>query len=327
VNIAIIGSSGHYPFALQALPLRPGLTLTAVAPGSPKEDIAPVIAAARAAGAAPAAYDDWRAMLDSESIDVVAVNPWFCDTADIAIACLKRSVHVFSEKPLATTLPGLDALTAAWRASGCALDGMFNLRCCAWFRTVRQAVEDGLVGEVRQLHGQKSYKLGNRPELYRRRATYGGIIPWVAIHALDWVLQLGGPCEWVAGAQDSRCNRGHGELEVTSALLVGLKNGVIATVTADFLRPDGAPRHDDDRLRVTGTKGMLEALNGRVFLENDRPRRELPLLEEQNCLLLMLDAIGTPASETRTLDALAVTRAALLAREAGDRGCVMRATV
>ncbi|MBR3503878.1 MAG: hypothetical protein IKO07_06490 [Clostridia bacterium] len=93
---------------------------------------------------------------------------------------------------------------------------------------------------------------------------------------------------------------------------------MIATVTADFLRPDGAPRHDDDRLRVTGTRGMLEALNGRVFLENEAPRRELPLLEEKNCFLEMLDAIGTPAVEKLALDAMEVSRVALLARQAGD---------
>ena len=318
MNIAIIGSSGHFAFATRALPLRQGLTLRAAAPGSPAESMDPVLSAASQAGQSPTLYHDWRAMLDRERIDVVAVNPWFCDAADVSIACLRRGIHVFSEKPLATTLGKLDELERAWRDSGKALAGMFNLRCCAWFRTVRQAIDDGLIGEVRQLHGQKSYKLGRRGELYRRRETYGGTIPWVAIHALDWVLQLGGRCEWVAGVQDSRCNRGHGELEMTSALLAGLENGVIGTVTADFLRPDGAPRHDDDRLRVTGTRGMLEALNGRVFLENEEPRRELPLLEEKNCFLEMLDAIGTPKEEKLALDALEVSRVALLARQAGD---------
>ncbi|MBQ8954631.1 MAG: Gfo/Idh/MocA family oxidoreductase [Clostridia bacterium] len=318
MNIAIIGCSGHYGFAVEALSLRSGLTLAAVAPGSPAEDMSGLLAAAEKAGAHPAVYADWRAMLAREPLDIVAVNPWFCDTADVSIACLRRGLHVFSEKPLATTLPKLEELTAAWRDSGKALAGMFNLRYCAWFRTLRQAIDDGLIGEVRQLHGQKSYKLGRRSELYFHRETYGGIIPWVGIHALDWVLQLGGRCEWVSAVQDSHGNRGHGELEMSSALLARMENGVIGTVTADFLRPDGAPRHDDDRLRVTGTRGMLEALNGRVFLENEEPRRELPLIQGKNCFLAMLDAIGTPEAEQLALSALEVSRVALLARQAGD---------
>ena len=323
MNIAIIGSSGHYAFALRALALRPDIRLVAVAPGSHSEDMSSVLAAAEKAGAHPALYGDWRAMLDAERLELAVVNPWFCEAAEVSMACLERGLHVFSEKPLATTFEQLDALETAWRASGRALHGMFNLRCCAWFNTVKKAVSDGLVGEVRQVHGQKSYKLGRRSELYFRRDTYGGIIPWVAIHALDWVTQLGGACQWIAGVQNSQCNRGHGELEVTSALMLQMENGVIGTVTADFLRPDGAPRHDDDRLRVTGTRGMLEALNGRVFLENEEPRRELPLEKEDNCLLVMLDALGTPQADRLAHDALAVTRAALLAREAGDRRMVM----
>ncbi|MBO4884756.1 MAG: hypothetical protein J5602_05540, partial [Clostridia bacterium] len=58
--------------------------------------------------------------------------------------------------------------------------------------------------------------------------------------------------------------------------------------------------------------------------ENEEPRRELPLLPEKNCLLVLLDALGTPEADRLALDALEVTRVALLAREAGDEGKVMR---
>lgn len=324
MNIAIIGSSGHYPYALEALRLRGDLSLSAIAPGSPREDITPLADAVRDRGLAPRAYGDYRTLLDSEQIDLAVVNPWFCDAASVSVECLRRGLHVFSEKPLATDLKQLDELTRAWEASGCALGAMFNLRYCAWFKTVRKAVDDGLIGEVRQLHGQKSYKLGVRPEVYLNRETFGGIIPWVAIHAVDWVLQLGGRCEWVAGVQSNRRNRGQGDLEITSALMMQMENGVIGTVTADFLRPDGAPRHDDDRLRVTGTEGMLEALNGQVFIEDAHSRRELPLETGKNCLLVMLDALGTPDSRRQALDAIEATRVSLLAREAGDARCVMR---
>lgn len=320
MNVAVIGCSGHYSFALDAIALRNDLNLVSVAPGSEKEDIAPLVRAAEARGLSPRVYSDYKTMLDREKIDLAAVNPWFCDAAKVSMDCLNRSIHVFSEKPLALSLEELDKLTDVWQRSGCALDGMFNLRCCAWFNTVKKAVSNGLIGEVRQLQGRKSYKMGRRPEVYLHRETFGGIIPWVAIHALDWVLQLGGRCEWVIGTQDSHFNRDHGDMDVTSALMLKMENGVIGTVTADFFRPDGAPRHDDDRLRVTGTKGMIEALNGRVFIEDETDRHELPLEEEQNCLLVMLDALGTPESAKRTWDALEATRVALMARDSEAQG-------
>ena len=139
----------------------------------------------------------------------------------------------------------------------------------------------------------------------------------MGIHALDWATQIGGACVQAAALTNADYNRGHGDMEMTSAVLMALQNGVIATVTADFLRPDGALRHDDDRLRVTGTEGMLYARDGQVLLENAAGRGELPLEEGEQCLLNLIDALGTPASIARAQTDLAVTRTALQAGSAG----------
>ena len=314
MNIASIGGAGHYPFALEALAMRPGLQLCAVAPAERDEDISGLLAACRERGLAPQIHADARALLDAHpEIELAAVNPWFSRAADVSIACLRRGIHVFSEKPLATAPDRLDELERVWRASGCALGGMFNLRYCGWFKTVRRAIAEGKIGTVRQIQGRKSYKLGNRPEFYRHRETFGGIIPWVGIHALDWATQLGGACASVSALTNAGYNRGHGDMEMTSAVLMALQNGVIATVTADFLRPDGAPRHDDDRLRVTGTAGTLYAYDGQVWLEDASGRRSLPIEPGDNCLITLLDAIGTPAAAERAQTDLDVTRTALRA--------------
>ena len=314
MNIAIIGGSGHYNFVLEALAMRPDLRLCAVAPADGDEDISGLLAACRAHDIAPQIHESAGALLDAHpEIKLAAVNPWFSRAADVSIACLKRGVHVFSEKPLATRLDKLDELEAVWRASGCALGGMFNLRYCGWFKTVRRAIDEGKIGVVRQIQGRKSYKLGSRPEFYRHSEIFGGIIPWVGIHALDWATQLGGACAHIAALTNADYNRGHGDMEMTSAVLMALQNGVIATVTADFLRPDGAPRHDDDRLRVTGTEGMLYARDAHVLLEDASGRRELPIEAGEQCLLNLIDAIGTPAATARAQADLSVTRTALLA--------------
>lgn len=314
MNIAIIGGAGHYPFALEALAMRPGLQLCAVAPAERDEDISGLLAACRERGLAPQIHADARALLDAHpEIELAAVNPWFSRAADVSIACLRRGIHVFSEKPLATAPDRLDELERVWRASGCALGGMFNLRYCGWFKTVRRAIAEGKIGTVRQIQGRKSYKLGNRPEFFRHRETFGGIIPWVGIHALDWATQLGGACASVSALTNADYNRGHGDMEMTGAVLMALQNGVIATVTADFLRPDGAPRHDDDRLRVTGTAGTLYAYDGQVWLEDASGRRSLPIEPGDNCLITLLDAIGTPAAAERAQTDLDVTRTALRA--------------
>lgn len=314
MNIAFIGGSGHYGLAFQALETRQDLRVVGLAKGCAEEDMTGL---ARLLPEMPV-QEDYRAMLDREKPDLAVVNPWYCLNAEIASECLSRGIHVFCEKPLATTLDDLEALQTTWQQSGCALAGMFNLRGAPWFLAIRQAIEAGEIGEVRLLHGQKSYRMGVRPEFYRRRALYGGMLPWVGIHAIDWVLQLGGTCEWLSASQSSLCNRRQGELESSAALLMRLSNQAIATVTADYFRPDGSARHDDDRLRVTGTRGMLEAIDGRVYLENEHPRRELELPAAQDQFSAFLEAIVSGNTRAWGESALESSRISLLARLSGD---------
>lgn len=313
MKIAIIGAAGHNHLAFEAMARDLRLRLVGVAPGRPEEDISAI------ARAGAPVFEDFRTLLDQEKPDVAVVNPWFGDAAGVSIACLNRGIHVYSEKPLATTLADLSALEAAWRSSGRALGGMFNYRCAPWFLAMKQAVDAGEIGGVRTAHGQKSYRLGVRPEFYKSRTHMGGIIPWVAIHAIDWVLAFLGDCAWVSAAHSVRENRENGDLEVSSALLMGMADGKLATVTADFLRPEGSARHDDDRLRLTGTRGMIEVMDGRVTLENEAPKRALPLPEAEGAFRGFLSAIERDNGAMYARDALAATRVALVARESADR--------
>lgn len=317
MNMAIIGGSGHFGFALEALGMRNDLRLCAVAPGTEGEDISALVSACRAQGLTPKVYESHTELLKEErKLELAAVNPWFSSAAGVSIECLERGLHVFSEKPLATTMEGLDKLEETWQRSGCALGGMFNLRYCGWFLTLKRAIDEGRIGVVRQIQARKSYKLGVRPEFYRHRETFGGIIAWVGIHAMDWAMQTGGACKKAVSLYNNDYNAGHGDMDMTSAVLMELENGVIATVTADFLRPVGAPRHDDDRLRVTGTRGMLLARDGEVLLEDETGSHMLPLEDPKHCLLTLLEGIGTPQAEVRAREDIAATRAALQARDA-----------
>ena len=218
MKIAFIGGSGHYGLALPAIQAREDLRVVGLAKGCAQED---VTGAARNLPGVPV-DEDYRAMLDREQPDLAVVNPWYCQNAEVAAECLKRGMDVFCEKPLATTLDDLEMLEKAWRESGRALAGMFNLRGAPWFLAIRRAIEAGEIGEVRLLHGQKSYRMGVRPEFYHTRALYGGMLPWVGIHAIDWTLQLGGACHWLSASQSRLYNRGQGELESSAALLMRL---------------------------------------------------------------------------------------------------------
>lgn len=312
MKCAVIGSVGHWHIVRSAAEIDPSVEVVAVAPDRPEEDISNLINAfpgAKVCG-------NWQDAI--EGCDFAIVNPWFCDAAKISAYCLGNGLHVYSEKPLATTFEDLALVENAWAASGKALGGMFNYRFFPWFMAMKAAVEAGEIGMLRQIHAQKSYRMGVRPDFYKSRDTFGGLIPWVAIHAIDWATAFGGDCKWVTASHSTIENRGNGDMECTSATLMGMENGVIATVTADFFRPTGSARHDDDRLRLTGTRGMVEAIDGKVYLENENAKRELPLPPMRNAFLEFAASIENGTADIFAKEALRATRIALSARESAD---------
>lgn len=322
LKMAIIGQEGHYFYALDGMARRNDIQLCAIAPGAPGGDISAL--RERVAQYAPREYASHEELLSVERPDIAVVNPVYCRTAPITMDCLRAGAHCFSEKPVATELSDLSALEEVYARSGRALCGMFGIKGEPWYQALKSAVCAGEIGEVRQIHGQKSYRMGTRPAYYSRRALFGGLIPWVAIHAVDWAMEIGGSCLSVAASHSTRANRGNGEMEASSALLMELEGGVIATVTADFLRPNASARHDDDRLRVTGTRGMIEAVDGRVYLENDQPRRELALPPRASYFSAFVDAVLSGSAAPLAREAFDVTRACLLARLSADEGTRIR---
>jgi predicted dehydrogenase len=225
---------------------------------------------------------------------------------------------VFAEKPLAVDWEQWDAMRSAARRNErvCA---MFGLRGEPAFQAARAAASR--IGDIRLMHAQKSYKLGTRGPVYLRRKDYGGIFPWVGIHALDWIRWISGK-EYMSvfGAQCCKGNVISTELEISAAALFTMEDDTIATISADFLRPAAAARHDDDQLRITGTKGTLFVRGGEAFLElSDKPITRLPLPNRESlCADFMAQLEGGKACGLTVWDALNVTAAALAAREAAD---------
>ena len=310
MRIGIIGSVGHWFYALNELPHH---TVVGVAPGFEGESMAPVLNQLKAKSIEPPLLNDWHALLDE--VDLAIVNTRFDLNAGITAEFLRRDIHVFAEKPLAITLEQLDMLEEVYRNSKAIVTAMFGIRGEPWFVTVREAVKS--LGRVRLLNGQKSYRMGNRPDYYRRMETFGGIIPWVAIHAIDWVHQLAGavPVKTVRGMSNADCNNGHGEMDVTSLCQLELEGGVLASVSADFMRPMSSPTHDDDRVRVVCTEGVVEYMKGKVTLIDKDGERELPLLAAEDVFAQMLRRIGGEDVGVSPEHSFYVTRVALMARD------------
>ena len=313
MRIGMVGCQGHWNYALAEWQ-RQGEAL--LASGYEGESMERARLVLEEKGIRCAMAEDWRAL--AESCGAVIVNTRFDRNAGVTAWFLERGVPVYSEKPVATTLEDLDRVQRAALAGKAPLAAMFGLRFTPWYRTVKAALPG--IGAIRMIDAQKSYRLGKRPEYFGRRETFGGIVPWVAIHGLDWIHDAAGvPFRRVTAACDRRYNRGNGDMEMTALCLLEMEGGILASVRADYLRPEAAPSHGDDRLRVAGTEGVIESRDGRVFLTDGKGQRELPLKEEEDHFAAFLRG----GQGVTTEESLYMTYVALKAREAADSGAWM----
>jgi predicted dehydrogenase len=320
VKAVIIGTSGHIDLALEVRDRLPHVSFVGVAPGSADEDAREFFVDQLEPSLIPF-YDDYKRMLDSEKPEIAVVAPFFFLQSRIAGECLERGIHVFLEKPMAVSAEQLERLRRAHAQGKAELCPMLPYRYHPEFHAAWRAVSEGLIGEPLLITAQKSYKVGVRHPMYTHRATYGGTIPWVAIHGLDWIHWFtGGRIGEAMASQTAVGNHGHGEMESSGAILLRFAAAGCATLTFDYFRPAAAPTHGDDRVRIAGEKGIVEVAGGEaVLLSHDHePRR----LEKEQPKALFQEFVrhieeGTPLRIT-TQDAFAISDLALRCREAAD---------
>ncbi len=325
-KVAMIGTRGHYRTVLREIEAMSALRVVALANGG--DTAAPIAAWGREHGHTPETFDDHRTMLDRAKPDVCVVCGPFEAHAAMCIDAIERGVHVITEKAAALTLEDLDRLDETCkRHPGVHVAGMMFSRYDAGFWTASLLIEGGAVGDVRLVNARKSYRLGTRDAYYHDRATYGGTIPWVGSHAIDWVMWMaGGSFKRVYAAHSARDNGGNGTMERSALCQFTMADERFASVSIDVFRPATAPTHGDDWIRVVGTAGVLEARPGSVTLINadNDGSRPVPVACEHSFLRDFVDHVEGRARMAIDAQAtLALTRACLLARQSADEGRVV----
>jgi predicted dehydrogenase len=268
MRIGFIGGFGHH-YLKGALgdPACGVERPVAFAPSAPHDDRAAAVAK-QVGGGDVAWFDDATQMLDRFKPDVVSVGAIYALNGDHAAAAIERGIPVVSDKPVAATWAQLERLREIVCAKPASvLLTEFDFRARPSFRAARQAVRDGLVGPPVLATGQKSYRFGSRPDWYRDRAQYGGMMLWVASHAIDAIrFVTDRPVLAVVGRQGNVSRPQFGTSEEHVAALMELEGGGTGIAHADFYRPDKTPTHGDDRLRVAGPRGVVEVRGGRCLL-------------------------------------------------------------
>ncbi len=328
IRVCIIGNSGHAATVTRALPHLPQVEIAGWCRAWEGEPMTEVLDDFKKLGISPVEYPDYRRMTETEKPDVLVVDGLFCDHEEMSIYGLSRGMHVYCDKPLALSLEGLERVRERAEHSKGLLWAMQTARYDPWFYTAKCLIEEGAIGEIRLISAQKSYRLGQRAAFFGRRELHGGLIPWVAIHGIDFIRYLyPKAAKWVFASHSAVGNGGYGDLEVSAQLMLEMENGVTAQVSADYLRPENAATHGDDRVRAAGEGGVLEVRDDQVWLTNAQhdgrtpiPLRQCPMIFED--FIRTIEGCGTGLLNLS--ESLEDSRLALLARDSADRGGVLR---
>ena len=326
VRLAIIGFDGHPGEITGPLPQLPDVEVVAICDADPRA-LARAAKNPRLAGAKQ--YSTYKEMLASTQADLVAVCNNNGERAGAVLAAVDRGLNVIAEKPLAITRSDYNRVKAAVQKKNISLGLLLPMRYDPHYLALKRVADSGVLGEIIQLSSQKSYKASGSPDWRRNRATYGSTILWIGIHMIDLM-------RWASGREfvdaTSWQNRvGMPELkdqENVSASVFKLDNGGLAILRMDYLRPDTAPTHGDDRMRIAGTKGVVEymAATGVTLLTaDDKPKTITDLPPGGSLFMDYLKATYMGAKPTITLtDIWKVNEISLAAHEAADKGHTVR---
>ncbi len=208
-------------------------------------------------------YDTLEEMLADEAVELVSLcSPRRRDQAREAIRSLEAGKHVYAEKPSAMDERELDALVATAHRTGKAFHEMWTGSAMQQpYRAMRDIVQAGTLGTIVQVLAQKSYPYHDRRP--QDEDIDGGLILQVGVHALRFV-------EWVGGAkvdeiwaiQTSVGNPHPGDLQMATSMMLRLANGGVASVVCNYLNPPAFGIWGNESLRIFGTEGFIEAVDG-----------------------------------------------------------------
>ena len=324
MNIAVIGNIGHLNYLFEDLPKLPECQVVAAAAAGGLQPTSTLAAMQRLQRPEPQVFEDYRTMFDAVKVDIVVIGGPFEERAAMCKYAIERNIAVFTEKPAAITLEELAELEEAVRKYNGVLYGMMGIRFEAPFYTAFKLIKSGAVGAIKLIYTRKSYKIGNRPAYFFNRATYGGTIPWVGIHAVDWIACCNAGEFASVRAIQHYGEKSRGTLETAAHCIFALDSGAIASADIDYMRPVGAATHGDDRVRAVGEKGVIEVAQGKVELITEAgtvyPELETPELGSFGQLVRDLQTQSANLAAETSLTCK-VTRAVLTAQLSADKNC------
>jgi UDP-N-acetyl-2-amino-2-deoxyglucuronate dehydrogenase len=250
-RIALVGCGRISKNHVESIGRVDGLTLAAVCDVVPER--------ARGTGEAQGVpwFTSYEQMLRDADCDVVAV----CTPSGLhpahGILAARAGKHVISEKPMAISLEGADALVQACDDAGVHLFVVKQNRLNAPIQLVKRAIDKGRFG---RLYMASCTVLWTRPQDYYDQAPWrgtwefdGGAFMNQASHYVDLVQWLMGPVESVVAKTATLARRI--EAEDSGAAVMRFRNGALGVMQVTMLT---FPKNLEGSITLLGEKGTVK---------------------------------------------------------------------
>jgi predicted dehydrogenase len=255
LGYGIAGRVFHAPL----ISSTPGLALSAIVTTDPDRR-----------AQASAAYPDAELLdtaddLFASGIDLVVIGTPNKTHVDLALAAIDRGIAVVVDKPFAPTAAEARRVVDAAKAKGVPLTVFQNRRWDSDFRTVREVVASGKLGNLSRFESRYERWV---PEIWDNWREFGapeeagGLLYDLGAHLVDQALQLNGPVRSVY----AELNRRRPGALVDDDVFVALAhtNGVRSHLWASAAAADHGPRFrllgDQAAFTSHGMDGQEDAL-------------------------------------------------------------------
>lgn len=251
VRVALVGCGRISRNHFDAIEHVEGIDLVGVA------DILPERAESAGAERGVPAFTSLESMLAGVECDVVTVSTPSGLHPVLGIEAARAGKHVVSEKPVAISLAGADALIDACAEHGVKLFVVKQNRLNPAIQLVKRAVEKGRFGRI---HSANCTVRWARPQEYYDQAPWrgtwamdGGAFMNQASHYVDLIQWLAGPVDSVVAMTATQQRKI--EAEDSGAAVLRFRNGAIGVLDVTMLT---YPKNLEGSLTILGDRGSVK---------------------------------------------------------------------
>jgi myo-inositol 2-dehydrogenase/D-chiro-inositol 1-dehydrogenase len=205
----------------------------------------------------PAAYTDYRRLLENREVDVICVGAPNYLHRDVVVTAAEAHKQVICEKPLARTLAEADEMVTA--ADGAGVQLMYAEQLCFAPKYVRakELVDEGAVGDLFQVLHSEQHSGPHTAWFWDGALAGGGVLMDMGCHAIEFIRWMYGKprVESVTAEIGTFVHGNRTSVDDHAVAIIHLDGNRTGLVQASWDRQGGI----DDRAELLGSNGVVMA--------------------------------------------------------------------